>query len=184
MVHIEDLPTPSLVPEIPTRLVEALRDRLARQGELPVEETVRIISELLDALAYAHQKGVVHRDIKPDNIAVSEHSLMVQEDPANAGFTRPERIWNFPLKQGGGLGNPRAVVELRTERLSDTSCSEPDGTCWESSGIIDVSRYLGEGSWLFDVQAHTLPFAFQDGDRKVDVAREGGQLLYLQVDGS
>jgi hypothetical protein len=132
----------------------------------------------------ARSSGAGQEWASPDNIALSEHSLMVQEDPAYAGFTRPERIWNFPLKQGGGLGNPRAVVELRTERLSGTSCSEPDGTCWESSGIIDVSRYLGEGSWLFDVQAHTLPFAFQDGDRKVDVAREGGQLLYLQVDGS
>ena len=36
---------------------ESLRDRLARQGELPVEETVRILSELLDALAYAHGRA-------------------------------------------------------------------------------------------------------------------------------
>ena len=47
---------------------ESLRDRLARQGELPVHDAVRILVEIVDALAYAHARGVVHRDIKPDNV--------------------------------------------------------------------------------------------------------------------
>ena len=45
---------------------------------------------------------------------------------------------------------------------------------WESSGIIDVSKLFGEGTWLVDVQAHTLKVAQFDG---VD---EGGQLLLLR----
>jgi len=132
----------------------------------------------------ARSRGADHGWASPDNIAVSQHSLMVQEDPAYAGFNRQERIWNFPLTADGRLGSPRAVVELRTKQLTGTVCSEPAGTCWESSGIIDVSRYLGPGSWLFDVQAHTLPFTYKDNDRTVQVSKEGGQLLYLHVEGS
>jgi hypothetical protein len=132
----------------------------------------------------ARSQGAEHGFASPDNISVSRHSLMVQEDPAYAGFNRQERIWNFPLTANGGLGSPTAVVELRTRQLTGATCSEPAGTCWESSGIIDVSRYLGDGSWLFDVQAHTLPFTFKDGNQTIQVSKEGGQLLYLHVNGS
>src|SRR5262245_55214258 len=43
---------------------ESLRARLAREGELPVRDAVRLLSEVAEALAYAHEHGVVHRDIK------------------------------------------------------------------------------------------------------------------------
>jgi serine/threonine-protein kinase len=47
---------------------ETLKDRLGREGALPVEESLKIAGEVADALAYAHEKGVIHRDIKPSNI--------------------------------------------------------------------------------------------------------------------
>jgi serine/threonine-protein kinase len=58
---------------------ESLRARLARGGELPVSESVRVLREVASALAYAHENGVVHRDIKPENVLVSGGSAMVTD---------------------------------------------------------------------------------------------------------
>jgi serine/threonine-protein kinase len=58
---------------------ESLRARLARQGELPVRTATRILSEVTRALAYAHRHGIVHRDIKPDNILLCEDEAQVAD---------------------------------------------------------------------------------------------------------
>ena len=58
---------------------ESLRGRLAKQGELPVSDAVKILKEVADALAYAHRHGVVHRDIKPDNVLLSEGHAVVTD---------------------------------------------------------------------------------------------------------
>ena len=58
---------------------ESLRARLAREGELPVVEAIRILREIVDALSYAHRNGVVHRDIKPDNVLLSDGHAVVTD---------------------------------------------------------------------------------------------------------
>jgi hypothetical protein len=127
----------------------------------------------------ARSKGADKGWASPDNIAVSRNSLMVQEDPAYAGFVRAPAIWNFKLNSDGTLDSP-----LKVARLNNAECSESAETCWESSGIIDASQWLGAGTWLFDVQAHTKPFTFKDGNQTIHVSAEGGQLLYLKLSGS
>ena len=62
-----------------------LRHRLNHLGELPIPDAVRITAEIADALAYAHGQGVVHRDIKPDNVLVSgRHALVTDFGVAKA----------------------------------------------------------------------------------------------------
>src|SRR6476660_7406818 len=58
---------------------DSLRTRLAREGELPVGEVVRLVRDVVDALACAHERGVVHRDIKPDNVLLSRHHALVTD---------------------------------------------------------------------------------------------------------
>lgn len=58
---------------------DSLRTKLAREGKLGIDETVRILREVADALAHAHAHGVVHRDIKPDNVMLSGRHAMVAD---------------------------------------------------------------------------------------------------------
>src|SRR6266446_2454431 len=58
---------------------ESLRDRLEREGQLPVEEALRITREVASALSYAHSHDVVHRDIKPENILLSGGEAVVAD---------------------------------------------------------------------------------------------------------
>ncbi|HXI19576.1 MAG TPA: serine/threonine-protein kinase, partial [Gemmatimonadales bacterium] len=58
---------------------ESLADRLARDRQLPIPDAVRILREVADALAYAHARGVVHRDIKPGNVLLSGRHAVVTD---------------------------------------------------------------------------------------------------------
>lgn len=58
---------------------ESLRDRLKREGPLPIDDAVRIAREVAQALVYAHDRGIVHRDLKPENIMLSGGSAIVMD---------------------------------------------------------------------------------------------------------
>ncbi len=89
---------------------ESLRVKLAREGELPVADAARILREVVDALAYAHRHGVVHRDIKPDNILLAEgHAVVTDFGVAKAieGGHAAERAGGMALTSlGVALGTP------------------------------------------------------------------------------
>ncbi len=71
---------------------ETLHDRLARERQLPVEDSLAIIAEVLDALGYAHSRGVIHRDVKPGNILLeSGHALVADFGIARALSTAGEQ---------------------------------------------------------------------------------------------
>jgi serine/threonine-protein kinase len=64
---------------------ESLRTRLERSGPLSVPETVRLLHDTVEALAYAHSRGVIHRDIKPGNIlSDGQHAVVTDFGVAKA----------------------------------------------------------------------------------------------------
>ena len=83
---------------------ESLRDRLAREKQLPLDDATRIAAEVADALSYAHGRGVIHRDIKPENILLEgEHAVV-----ADFGIARAVRAAGpSSLTQAGtAIGTP------------------------------------------------------------------------------
>ena len=58
---------------------ESLRQRLTREGQLPLETVSAIASQVAAALDYAHKRGVVHRDVKPDNLLLSDDQVYLAD---------------------------------------------------------------------------------------------------------
>ena len=83
---------------------ESLRDRLAREKQLPIDDAIRITSEVADALEYAHGHGVIHRDIKPENILLhGGHALVADFGIALAASTT---AGSRMTETGMSLGTP------------------------------------------------------------------------------
>ena len=84
---------------------ESLRDRLVRERQLPIDETVAVICALAGALDYAHRRGVVHRDVKPENV------LLQEGQPLLADF-------GIALALGGAGGAGRDGVRMTATGLA------------------------------------------------------------------
>jgi serine/threonine-protein kinase len=80
----------------------SLRERLARERELPIPEAVRIAREVALALDFAHRHGVVHRDIKPENILLIDGQAMV----ADFGIARALTGEGAVTQTGLAVGTP------------------------------------------------------------------------------
>ena len=94
---------------------QTLRDVLEIEGKLPVERAVEIVKQVCDALAYAHSNGVIHRDVKPDNIQILPSGLIkitdfgiarIMEEPSltadgqvfgTPSYMSPEQVAGKPL---------------------------------------------------------------------------------------
>jgi len=83
---------------------ESLRDRLTREGKLPVATAVRLTDQIASALTHAHQAGIVHRDIKPENILLVGDQAIV----ADFGIAHAVQVAGGTTLTGTGfvLGTP------------------------------------------------------------------------------
>jgi serine/threonine-protein kinase len=119
---------------------ESLRDRLAREGRLPVDEAVRLVREVAGALDYAHAEGVLHRDLKPENIMLSRgHALLADFGIARVAGDGADRL----TQTGMSVGTP--VYMSPEQSTGERELGPP-------------SDVYGLGCILYELLAGTPPF--------------------------
>jgi serine/threonine protein kinase len=100
---------------------ESLGQRLEREGRLPEEEALRIITQVAEGLHCAHQQGLVHRDVKPDNILLTREG---QAKLADLGLVKELETETHLTRTGRGLGTPNfmAPEQFRDAKHVDARC--------------------------------------------------------------
>ena len=130
---------------------ESLRARLGREGALPVADAARIWRDLLDALAYAHAHGVVHRDVKPGNVLLSGRNALI----ADFGIARAIEAAGETDVTAAGLtiGTP---AYMAPEQLDGSSATDHRADLYASALV------------MYEMLEGRLPF---EGDSPRDVVR-------------
>lgn len=119
---------------------DSLEVRLANEGPLAVEESLRIASEVAEALDYAHRHGIVHRDIKPGNVLFSDGHALITD----FGFARA-------LNEARGRLTPAGLVVGTPVYMSPEQASG-----WEDlDGRADIYSL---GCMLFQMLTGEPPF--------------------------
>src|SRR5437667_12489154 len=92
---------------------ETLRARIDRERQVPIDAAVQISCEAADALSYAHRQGVIHRDIKPDNILLSGGHAVI----ADFGIARAIDLAGVQALTRTGMGGATTRDYMRLEQF-------------------------------------------------------------------
>jgi serine/threonine-protein kinase len=122
---------------------ESLRVRLRQQQQLPIREAVRITREIALALDYAHRHGVIHRDVKPENILLVDGHAMI----ADFGIARP----STPGTSGDTLTSTGVVI-------GTPAYMSPEQAAGERT-ITAATDVYSLGLVLYEMLAGEIPYA-------------------------
>jgi eukaryotic-like serine/threonine-protein kinase len=119
----------------------SLRQRLQRERQLPIEDSITIATQVLSALEYAHRHGIIHRDVKPENILLQDDQAVLAD-----------------------LGIARAIDVAGEERLTETGLAvgtpaymSPEQAAGERD-LDPRSDVYSVGAVLYEMLAGEAPF--------------------------
>jgi serine/threonine-protein kinase len=127
----------------------SLRDRLLRDGALPAGEAVSIMRDVARALAFAHSRGVVHRDIKPGNILLSDRTAVVTD---------------FGIAKALGVARDAAGARAATGTPAYIAPEQAAG----SSDVDHRADIYSFGCVAFELLTGTPPFAGRSSREIID----------------
>ncbi len=119
---------------------ETLRARIDRESQLPIGDVTRIAAQVAGALHYAHRHGVVHRDIKPDNILLLEGEALLADFGIALAMTEADR--GRLTGQGMSLGTPQY---MSPEQAAGDREVDPRTDIY-SLGAVTYEMLTGEAS--------------------------------------
>jgi serine/threonine-protein kinase len=130
---------------------ESLRERLVHGGELPVRIAVRILSEVARALAYAHRHGIVHRDIKPDNILLTGDDAQVADFGIAKAISASAQYGDL-TSAGVALGTP---MYMAPEQASADPTTDARADLY-SLGVVAYEMLAGQPPFQGRTSAHLM----------------------------
>lgn len=136
---------------------EELRERLDRDGQLPLDMLQKVVAQTAKALGMAHKAGIIHRDIKPENIFLSRGVLGEMAQVLDFGLAKSATSFDGGLtKAGTVLGTPRYIApeQARGEQVSFPADVYSFGLVMAEmitgepvvKGTDDVQIYIQQGS--------------------------------------
>src|SRR5438874_2565515 len=171
----------------------SLRDSLVHAGKFSARTVTRVLHDVLDALAYAHRRGVVHRDIKPGNILHhGSHSLVTDFGVAKSlSASMPH---SGTTSVGIAIGTPAYMAPEQRAARGDVDSGSHSGRAGErrddracrriwakastrtrrrcASGSRGRERRLGTRSWSVRRQRHRCGTSVADPERRAHTAGE------------
>ena len=148
---------------------------------IPLKQTIQLITQILDALHYAHQQDIIHRDIKPDNILIEKHSLrpmitdfgvakVLREKDEDHSMVRGTPLYMAPEQIiGETKGSPTDIyaVGIMLFQMMVPELPLPD---FESTGAMLKYKLLNKNGFLSKKPSELNPFLNNEMDKIVEQA--------------
>src|SRR5919204_4758585 len=118
---------------------QSLKQRIVEQGPMPVPEALRLALQIGGALAFAHEHGLVHRDVKPQNVLVSDDGLAKMTD---FGIARSLDVKRGLTQTGTVLGTSEYIAPEQAQ----------------GAGVDERTDVYSLGVVLYELLTGTVPF--------------------------